>query len=326
MKVMSVIHFPEYGGPHNQSCQLSGPLRDRGVDSFTVLPFGVGADRIEASGGNVRRLELGRFRASKSVRLQSQMLGRIPIDIAQLRAIIAEESPDIVQLNGLMNPHAAIAARSLGVPVVWQLLDTRPPVRVRKVMAPIVNSLADVVMPVGEAVADAHLDIDPKRSRSVVFYPPVNTELFRPANTSTLRRELSISESAPIVGCVANVNPQKGYETFVEAAGLIHRQIPEAVFVSAGHIYRNHQEYRHRLSQRAEEFGLTEGRNLFFLDSRSDLRTSFRLLTYSSSRLSQILRERLPPYWRPCRSDSPLLRRTLPPFQRSSLRTRMDSS
>ncbi|MEA2511553.1 MAG: hypothetical protein QOJ59_1040 [Thermomicrobiales bacterium] len=274
MKLVSVLHFPEFGGPHNQALRLSPALAHHGVESTIVLPAGPGADRLRASGLDVRIVPLGRVRAVPNPRTQLQTLGRFPLDMRALISLYRRERPDVVQLNGLMNPHAALAARALGISVVWQLLDTRPPMRLRRVMMPLVRRLADVVMPIGHGVARAHPGTEAFGERMVVFYAPVDTALFRPGTPSTLRAELGIAPDAPVVGVVGNVNPQKGHEHFATAAALVHQSFPEARFVIAGQIYANHpthSEYHRRLVAQAESGGLRVGQDLVFLGARRDI-------------------------------------------------------
>lgn len=271
MKLVSVLHFPEFGGPHNQALRLAPALEGHGVESVTVLPEGPGAERLRAAGLNVRTVPLGRIRAVKSPRTQLHTLTRLPLDLIALGRIFREERADVVQLNGLINPHAAIAAKALGIPVVWQLLDTRPPMRLRKVMMPIVRRLSDVVMPVGYEVARLHPGTIELGDRMVVFYPPVDTMLFSPEIPSTLRQELGIALDDPLIGVVGNVNPQKGHETLIEAVGIARRRIPNVRLVIAGHIYPNHRAYYQELVALAQRWGMEPGKDVYFLGSRSDV-------------------------------------------------------
>src|SRR4051794_33241273 len=126
IKLVSVIHFPEFGGPQNQALRLTPMLAEAGVESVVVIPDGPAAERLQANGVTVRTLPLGRIRAVTKVRAQAATVGRFPVDLAGLAKIYRQEKPDVVQLNGLINPHAAIVPRAMGIPVVWQLLDTRP--------------------------------------------------------------------------------------------------------------------------------------------------------------------------------------------------------
>lgn len=273
MKVFSVLHFPEFGGPHNQVLRLAAPLAQRGVEYVAILPEGTGAERLRAEKTSVKIVNLGRVRAVKDLRVQAKTAMQFPVDLWQLIRLFRREKPDIVQLSGLMNPHAAIVARLLRIPVMWQLLDTRLPMPLRKVMMRPIRWLSDSVMPIGYRVAEAHPGAEGFKERMVVFYPPVDTEAFRPQPDSDqpLRTELSIPADAPVVGVIGNINPQKGHEYFVEAAAIVHRLMPEAKFVVAGHIYPNHREYYESLLTRAEKHGLIPGEDIFYLGSRQDI-------------------------------------------------------
>lgn len=273
IKIASVLHFPEFGGPHNQMLRLTHPFAARGVECLAVLPEGAGAGRLRAGGVPVEIIEMGRVRAVKDLRVQAKMAARFPVDMWQLIRLFRREKPDVVQLSGLMNPHAAIAARLLGIPVMWQLLDTRPPMPLRRVMMRPIRWLSDSLMPIGHNVAKAHPGAESFGHRMVVFYPPVDTEAFRPLPDSDrpLRAELGIARDAPLVGVIGNINPQKGHEYFVEAAAIVHGMMPEAKFVVAGHIYPNHRGYYEGLLARAEKRGLIPGKDIFYLGSRQDI-------------------------------------------------------
>lgn len=273
MKLVSVLHFSEFGGPHNQMLRLSGPLSAYGIESLAVLPDGPGARRLREGGTHTELMELGRVRAVRDPRIQIRMALKFPRDLWVLIRLFRRFKPDVVQLSGLMNPHAAIAARLLGIPVMWQLLDTRPPMPLRRIMMYPIRFLSDALMPIGYQVAKAHPGAESFGDRMVVFYPPVDTELFRPRPGSyrPLRVEFGIPADAPVVGVVGNINPQKGHEHFVEAAGIVHSMLPNARFVIAGHIYPNHSDYYRSLLAQAEKLGLSPGRDIFFLGSRSDV-------------------------------------------------------
>jgi glycosyltransferase involved in cell wall biosynthesis/ubiquinone/menaquinone biosynthesis C-methylase UbiE len=271
LKVISVLHFPEFGGPHNQSLRLTAPFALAGIESLSVLPPGPGAERLRAGGVKVHTIGLGRIRAVANIRTQAETTARLPIDLFQLARVFRSFKPDVVQLNGLINPHGAIVARALGIPVVWQLLDTRPPLVVRKAAMLPVKALADVVMSTGLAVAEMHPGAMEFGERLVSFFPPVDTDLFSPVPNGTLRGELNIPPESPVIGVVANVNPQKGHEHLIDAFAMVRKSHPKAVLVIAGHWYDTHAGYFEQLKAQATEHGLIIGRDVHFLGSRSDI-------------------------------------------------------
>jgi hypothetical protein len=127
--LLSVIHYPVFGGPHNRNLRLHGPLSNNGVRTTVLLPDepGNATGRLRAAGLDVIECRLGRLRNTRNPWLLAQILSQFPGDIARIREVIRTRKIDLVQINGLVNPHAAFAARAEGIPVVWQILDTYAP-------------------------------------------------------------------------------------------------------------------------------------------------------------------------------------------------------
>jgi glycosyltransferase involved in cell wall biosynthesis len=238
MRVLYVIHYPFFGGPQNQALRLAGPLEERGVHTTVVLPGepGNAADRLRGAGIDVRQIALHRLRAITDVRFHLGLMIGLPSEVSRLRQVIREQSIDVVQVGGLVNPHAAIAARLEGVGVVWQLLDTRPPMLLRRILMPWVIALADVIMTTGAGVARVHPGATGIRSRLVPFYPPVDVSLFKPDadRRASASADLGVAPGALLVGTVANLTPQKGLEHFVAVADALYAKRPDVQFVILG--------------------------------------------------------------------------------------------
>jgi glycosyltransferase involved in cell wall biosynthesis len=237
-RILYVIHYPFFGGPQNQALRTVGPLEARSVITSVVLPDepGNAAERLREAGIEVIALPLHRLRAVPDPVLQARFLASMPSEIVALRRLIRERSIDVVQVGGLVNPHAAIAARLEGVGVVWQLLDTRAPMVLRRLLMPWVLKLADVVMTTGVGVARVHPGAAGLGPRLVPFYPPVDTSVFKAdaGRRAAARDQLGIASGAPLIGTVANLTPQKGLEHFIVVAGELHARRPDARFVILG--------------------------------------------------------------------------------------------
>ena len=223
LKVLHVVHFPVFGGPHNQALRLARPLAARGFETLVVVPDepGNAAERLRAGGVEVREMQLHRLRATTNPRVQIKFVAGLLPEVRRLRKLIRTEGIDIMQIGGLVNPHAAIAARLERVPIVWQLLDTRAPRLVAMAAMAWVRELADVVMSTGVAVAEGHPGYPAIADRVILFYPPVELERFapHPELRAEVRSAWGIPESAIVVGCVANINRQKGIIELVRGTG-----------------------------------------------------------------------------------------------------------
>ena len=85
------------------------------------MPEGPGAERLRAAGVPVEVVPLGRIRAGQVSQLAGPDGRSSATRRSRLSQAISPRQPDVVQLNGLINPHAALVARAMGIPLVWQL-------------------------------------------------------------------------------------------------------------------------------------------------------------------------------------------------------------
>jgi glycosyltransferase involved in cell wall biosynthesis len=269
-RCLFVIHYPVFGGPHNQALRLTPALRALGWETTVLIPDepGNAAERLRAAGIQTLEAPLGRLRATADPRRHLRFVGGFPREVRLIRSLIRELQIDLVLLGGLVNPHGAIAARLERVPVVWQILDTLPPRALRRALMPLVTRLAGAVMSTGEAVARAHPGATGLGERLVLFFPPVDLELFRPdpAVRSRVRSELGLGPDEPVVGTVGNLTPMKDHDTLVRAAAAVHRMHPGTRFVILGSSYEHRSGYADEILRTGEELGLQPDRDLIIRD------------------------------------------------------------
>jgi glycosyltransferase involved in cell wall biosynthesis len=274
-RVLFVIHFPVFGGPHNQALRLAKPLSEKGWETVVLLPAepGGAAERLRDGGVEVATLPLHRVRAVADPRPHLRLALGLGPEIQSIRRLIREQSIDVVQIGGLVNPHAALAARLEHVPIVWQLLDTRTPRPVALVPMALVHRLAKIVMSTGRLTAEAHPGGSTLGERLITFFPPVDIDAFRPNRDERqrVRNDWGVENASPVIGCVANINPQKGIVDLVRAFILVRQRVPNARLVLIGAEYRTHESYSQAVRQVMVDGGLTEGRDVIFRGERTDV-------------------------------------------------------
>src|SRR6266508_4206437 len=182
MNVLHVVHYPVFGGPHNQAMRLASPLRARGWQTTVLLPDepGNAGPRLQAAGLDIVTMPLGRLRATPNPIRQFRFTAGFISDVQRIRRLIRDRSIHLVVVAGLVNTQSALAARMDGVPVVWQLVDTRPPMLLRRLLMPLVTRLAGSIMTTGMATAAAHPGALMQRRPVVPFFPPVDCTVFQP--------------------------------------------------------------------------------------------------------------------------------------------------
>jgi glycosyltransferase involved in cell wall biosynthesis len=280
MKILYVIHYPVFGGPHNQAAVLAGPLEARGLSTTVLLPEfdgidpGNAAPRLRAAGVDVVTTPLDRIRATLDPRRQLAFLSHLPGDVRRIRRIIRERSIDVVQLGGFMNPHGALAARLEDRAVVWQLLDTRPPMSARRLLMPLVVNLSDVVMTTGQAVADVHPGAQRLDERLRIYFPPVDPDRFDPGqiDRSTARQTFGFAPDEDVVCSVGNLNPQKGHEYLLEAAALVRSRGVALKVLIVGASHSTHHAYEQGLYALCRRHAMTPGRDVIFTGALDDVR------------------------------------------------------
>src|SRR5438067_6937620 len=118
MRFLLVIHYPVFGGPHNEVLRLSKSLSERGWDPIVLLPEerGNAAERLRGAGLEVVQAPLHRVRLGLDPRLHVSLLTSLPAEVTTIRRLIKQRRIDLVVVGGLVNPHAGLAARLEGVP------------------------------------------------------------------------------------------------------------------------------------------------------------------------------------------------------------------
>jgi UDP-N-acetylglucosamine:LPS N-acetylglucosamine transferase len=157
-RVLQIIEDPSRGKMRSQALDVHQELATRGWELMIVLPNDATAAARELVHGGVGvfLLPLGRGRSSARPAVRLRKAVSLPVDWARLRALLLETSPCLVILGGLSNLRGALAARSAGVPIVWQLPDTTAPRVLRRAAPRLVSKLADAVLP-PQAGADQYV-------------------------------------------------------------------------------------------------------------------------------------------------------------------------
>lgn len=224
-----------------------------------VLPAeGPLAPMLRAAGATVRLLPMMQLRTLPSPTYQSRYLARIWPTVRRLAALMREERAELVHTNSLYCLYGGFAARLAGVPHLWHVREIPPAIPVaRPALGRMVLALSRMVVCMTQACADPLFGRQAQDRRIRLLSEGLDLrEWSRDSITRSIRAELGIPVTAPVIGFVARLDPWKGLDVFLEAAARIAPEFPDAVFLVSGDAPAGFEAYRDSMIARAEALGL----------------------------------------------------------------------
>ncbi|MDD5729764.1 MAG: glycosyltransferase [Candidatus Omnitrophica bacterium] len=188
-----------------------------------------------------------------------------PYVIWKMLRFIKKNKIDLVHVNSL-DIRAAIASRIAGVAFIGHL----------RVIYPFSwrDRLFVRLSKLTIAVSDAAVrEFCGKAGQCRDKFTVIPNCVDAPDNISpvALKEEFNLPKQAVAIGAVGRIDPMKGYEYFIEAAGLIKKEIPDSYFFIVGDTASSGLEinnYLNLLKKRIEELGI--GNSFFFTGFRHD--------------------------------------------------------
>lgn len=131
-----------------------------------------------------------------------------------------------------------------GIPVAWNIRhsaldpsrDRRTTILTARLCALLSRSVPRAIVSCSRAAVEVHGRLGYDRRRMIVIPNGFDTARFRPDPDARLRTRalLGIPPSAPLIGLVARLHPQKDHATFLRAAAILLERRPGARFVLCG--------------------------------------------------------------------------------------------
>jgi glycosyltransferase involved in cell wall biosynthesis len=168
-----------------------------------------------------------------------------PLGLHRLARLLRRDPPDLLQ-TWLYHADVlgVLAGRLARVPrVVWNLRASEVNMRLygptsglTRWMAGRLSALPDAVVVNSSAGRRAHEALGYRPRRWELIPNGVDTDVFRPddAGRAVVRRELGLTDGTAAIGVIARLDPVKGHELWLRAAGLLARDRPDLRFVLAG--------------------------------------------------------------------------------------------
>jgi glycosyltransferase involved in cell wall biosynthesis len=223
----------------------------------------------------LRRLGVGRLlapmrplRRPRNLAAPLSLLLRVGSSTLRFSRIIRRRRIDLVHANSTTaHLHAAFAARLSGVPVLWHVRDLVPLGSLGRVLFRLADAVACVSDAVRLSVAPCADDLD----KLWTVANGIDLAAFRAAaRPGSVRRELHIPDSVPVLSHVAQITPWKGHEFLLAALPRVLAAFPALRVLLVGRPMSSEDaRFLRTLRRRVEDAGLAHA--VTFLGWRDDV-------------------------------------------------------
>ncbi|MDA3915766.1 MAG: glycosyltransferase family 4 protein [Deltaproteobacteria bacterium] len=241
------------------------------IETVVVFPFEEGElfrERLEKYDILYKQLPLHRLSKMKKYMIRYVLF--FPFEIWILYRFLKKHQFDIVHVSGgSWQYKGAIAGRLAGCKVLWELNDTKMPSIVHFCFRFLAAKVAHGFIVVAQRAKKYYLKSLQKKNIKPIFeiQSPVNCTFFNP-DVVDLDSKISSYDGLHIV-TVANVNPIKGIEVFLQMAVKLNKIYSDLNFWIVGPLYDSQKAYYDKLIKLQHK---TELKNCFFYGYCSDVR------------------------------------------------------
>lgn len=135
---------------------------------------------------------------------------------------LLDKRPDLVFTNTCINLQPAVAAKKLGIPVVWWIQEVMDQNEFTQHAVSLIYQYSDLILCLSQAISKPFRKAE-AASKTKILYPSWKMEDLAPdtweQNRKTLRQRLGISETKKLVGFLAAyLSSAKGLDQFIEMA------------------------------------------------------------------------------------------------------------
>lgn len=169
-----------------------------------------------------------------------------PSGLWRLNRLVREVRPNVIQgwmYHGNLAATAASAFVGGAIPVVWNVRQTLYSLEGERTLSRLVIRLnAAFSRNPGKIIYNSEISRKQHEAfgfasdRSVYIPNGFDTEVFCPdaGARETVREELGVPPSAPLIGLIARYHPMKDHAVFLQAASILHLRQPGVHFLLAG--------------------------------------------------------------------------------------------
>jgi glycosyltransferase involved in cell wall biosynthesis len=263
MKILHVISSLNIGGAETMLIRLIRGMPQHIHVVITLKTVGSLGNLLQVSGSKVHCINLTATTAWKA--------------FPRMWYIIRQESPDIVQTWMYHSDlFGSLVSRLAGIKtIVWNVRNTEIPQGGLSITGLIIRLCAvtsswlpKAIICCAHAGLEVHAARGYKQRKMFVIPNGYDTNKWQPPGVcrNDVRRDYGLPNDALIVGIVGRYDSLKGYDVFIEAAGLISKSVRNAIFLMIGrHVDSDNAELRNLIDSRGGDA------NFRLMGERSDV-------------------------------------------------------
>ena len=261
IKIANILEEGRYGGPQARTTLICEKIDKTEFDVSVIFPRNeseVFYKKLSTKGIRNKRIDLHRLTKQKA-HLVKYIALFIP-ELFVLYKLFKKEHVDIVQCNGSWQIKGVIAGALSGAKVVWFLNDTQMPLLVRMIFKFLALICCDAVIANGNKVKKYYLDgLRLLNIPFKVIQSPVDTSVFDPEK---VEKDQKITNYPGLkIVTVANINPIKGIEYFIEMASILNQRYDNLSFFVVGPHLDSQRLYSDKIVELMKKYDL---KNLHF--------------------------------------------------------------
>ncbi|GMK37436.1 hypothetical protein PCCS19_04900 [Paenibacillus sp. CCS19] len=161
-------------------------------------------------------------------------------DYAALVQLLAEQRPDVVLVSTSVHPMPAIAAKELGIPVVWMLMETIRLTPYTSASVALFERYSDWIVGISDSTLQPIRMFFPQLANRTMLLPPSwHIDSLHPAswqaNRENRRNRLAIKHQHKLIGFIASsIYENKGFIPYIKMSIDIAARHPNAMFLVVG--------------------------------------------------------------------------------------------
>ena len=255
-------------GPQLRILRVAERLREHHIETVVIIPREESKDlwqRLLRRNIHVHRCQLHRLTRDWPHVLKYVCF--FFLDIFSIYWVLKREDIRLLHCNFAWEIKGLIAGKLAGAKVLWHLQDTQTPWLVKMLFPLLASLLCDGFIVAGDRVRRYYLEDGHSWGKRVCeIQAPVDTARFAP-NCVVKDRRVGGIRGMKIV-TVGNVNPDKGFEYFIEMAKILTKGFPSLLFFIVGPYIHSQRGYWERLHRMVADYRLE---NLVFCGQSDDV-------------------------------------------------------